>query len=137
MNYYLAALVLVIIIFVIVVAKLIFKIHELLVKIKDLNEYMNTVLNVVKDYTIITKEIMENVDSYLEYQNNHLNAVEQYIRNELADELNAIGKTTTEQADIMLNIEKNINELKLDVAKEGDAIESERIPTDCTEDGIS
>lgn len=137
MNHYFMTIVFVILVFIIVIAKLIYKIHELHVKIVVLNERVNETLNIVKDHTIITKEVIKDIDDHLVYQNHHLNVVENYIQNELKDELNAIGRTTTEQADIMLNIEKNINELKRTdekEEKEGDAIESERIPTDCTED---
>lgn len=139
MNYYLLAFALVSLIFIIVIAKLIFKIHELYVKVKNLNEYCNEVLNIVKDHTIVTKEIIGHIDVHMTNQYDQLNAMHQYIRNELTDELNAIGRTTTEQADIMLNIEKKINELELErpdekEEKEGDAIESERISAACAED---
>lgn len=127
MNYYLLAIVLITLIFIIVIVNLIFKIHELYVKIKSLNEYVNEVLNIVKDHSIITKEVIKDIDYHLVYQNHHLNVVENYIQNELKDELNAIGRTTTEQADIMLKIEERINELEIERPdeKEGDVIESE------------
>lgn len=127
MNYYLLAFALITIIFSIVIAKLIFKIHELYVKIDTLNERVNEVLNIVKDHAIITKEVIKDIDDHLVYQNHHLNVVENYIQNELKDELNAIGRTTTEQADIMLKIEEKINELEIERPdeKEGDVIESE------------
>lgn len=137
MNYYLLAMVLITIILSIVIINLICKIHELYVKIKLLNEHVNEVLNIVKDHAIITKEVIKDIDDHLVYQNHHLNVVENYIRNELKDELNAIGRTTTEQADIMLKIEEKINELEIKLErtdeKEGDVIESERIPAACVE----
>ena len=137
MNYYLIAIVLITIILSIVIINLICKIHELYVKIKLLNEHVNEVLNIVKDHAIITKEVIKDIDNHLVYQNHHLNVVENYIQNELKDELNAIGRTTTEQADIMLKIEEKINEIEIKLErpdeKEGDVIESERIPAACVE----
>ena len=159
MNYYLLALVLITLIFCIVIAKLIFKIHELYVKIEATNGHLKNVLNIVNDHVIITKKIIEDIDTHMIHQYNHLDDIDRYFRNELtnqvaiilkieeklnilnelAEELNAIGRTTTEQADIMLKIEEKINELEIEQPdekekKEGDAIESERIPTACTED---
>lgn len=135
MNYYFMAIVLIAFVFIIVIAKLIFKIHELYVKIEELNERVIKVLDVVNDHVIVTNEIIKNIDEHLECQNRQLKSIERCIQNEIKDELNAIGKTTTEQADIMLNIEGKINELEIEQRdeKEGDAIESERIPAACIE----
>ena len=151
MNYYLLALVLITLIFCIVIAKL--------GVTNDVKQIIKNVLNIVNDHVIITKKIIEDIDTHMIHQYNHLDDIDRYFRNELtnqvaiilkieeklnilnelAEELNAIGRTTTEQADIMLKIEEKINELEIEQPdekekKEGDAIESERIPTACTED---
>ena len=119
MNYYWLAIALITLIFGIVIAKLIFKIHELYVKVKTSYENIYETISIIKDHIIRIKEMNVNITNHLEYQFNHLNEIESYIRNELTDELNAIGRTTSQQADIMLKLEGKISE------KEGNIIESE------------
>ena len=143
MYYYLSAIiVLITIIFGIVIARLIMEIHKLNVHIKTLNEGIYDRIDNINKHIISINNKIEVIATVVDYRFEQLDVNDQCIRKELKDELIAIGKTTTEQADIMLNIEKKLNELELErpdkkEEKEGDAIESERIPADCTEDGIS
>ena len=148
MNYYLMAIVLITLIFVIVIVNLIFKIHELYVKIEELNKNSCESIGIIRDNIIRINTKIEATATYIDYAierfnetdqyirnelMDELNTIDQYIRKEVKDELNAIGRTTTEQADIMLKIEERINELERTDEKEGDVIESERISEACVE----
>lgn len=127
MNYYMLAIVLIALIFGIVIARLIHEIHKLCEKIKALNEYNYESMDIIREHIIKTKDKIEVIATFMDYKFEQLNVIEQYIRTDLIGELNAIGRTTTEQADIMLKIEEKINSIELERPdeKEGNEIESE------------